>query len=147
MVAVPPVAGFGDGQRGGQPGACAQREVRPGGPQPVLDRAGEPVAAQPSGERHRGAERGQPDGDVGRGPAELRGPYAAVTGHGHEVDERLAEHEDGAGPARHGSTTILRPMPALKRSMACGYWSSGSRSLMKTAGSRTPVAKSAAARS
>jgi len=47
----------------------------------------------------------------------------------------------------YGCTTILRPTPALNWSIACGYCSSGSRSLMKTAGSSTPLAKSAAARS
>lgn len=147
VVVRAPFARLGDRQRGGQAGARAQRGGDPGGPQPLLDGAGEAVATEAPGEGHRGAERGEAHGDVGRGPAELGGPYAAVPGHRHEVDEGLTEHEDGARTVRHGSTTILRPMPALKRSMACAYWSSGSRSLMKTAGSSTPAAKRAAARS
>lgn len=140
-------AGVGDGQRGGQVAADAEAEVHPGGPQPVLDGTGEAVAAEAAREGYRGAEPGQRDGDVGRGTAELGGPHTAVPGHRDEVHERLADHQDRFGAAGHGSTTILRPMPALKRSMACGYCSSGSRSLMNTAGSSTPLAKSAAARS
>ncbi len=71
--------------------------------------------------------------------------------------ESARAHRRAASPHRlaarprfgrgYGCTTILRPTPALNWSIACGYCSSGSRSLMKTAGSSTPLAKSAAARS
>jgi hypothetical protein len=46
-----------------------------------------------------------------------------------------------------GSTWILRPTPAANCSSACGYFSRGTRSLMNTSGSSTPVANSSAARS
>src|SRR6266700_817852 len=59
----------------------------------------------------------------------------------------LGVTHDGQVRGPYGSTWILRPTPAANCSSAWGYLSSGSRSLMNTSGSRTPVANRSAARS
>ncbi len=78
-----------------------------------------------------------------------RGRFGGARAYGTSRPGRAAARRPAARPPgrSYGCTTILRPTPALNWSIASGYCSRGSRSLMKTAGSRTPLAKSAAARS
>ena len=142
MVAGPLLPRVGDRQRRGEVGAGAEGEVHARVPQPPFDGPREAVAAEGSGEGDGHAEAGQAYRDIGGGAAGLGAQDLRFARHGDEIDERLAQDQDSGRPAAHGSTTILRPCPALNRSMACGYCSSGSRSLMKTSGSSTPVAKS-----
>ncbi len=161
------IARIGHREGRGQRAPGTQREIDARTRQPCLDARREGVVAEPAHEGRPPAEAGQAHRDVGGRPARLGRSHPGVTVGLHQIHQRLAEHENGAGTGagagagvgvgagigagdrgvRHGSTTILRPIPAWKRSIACGYCSSGSRSLMNTDASSTPLAKSAAARS